>query len=329
MKPINLPVEKSLITLKENVQKAKEKLSKHKTDKVEEYKSRTSETQKNKKQKLDEPKAIDSTEKKEDNCIMINRSKIKLPFIGKMPFAKPVTKKTAGSQSKEVPNYMVETKCEELKEKPVTSVESRMHIMEHMISAINEKKIEKQTLPIDMDIDDENEYDEMILSAKTNFFQPQLNIDLPRNEVLHNFNLPHTSSLPQDLNAALNMIFPCNEPTIGTCVSVPVNIQNNNLMDPQNICIYPEMNRMLNSSPERKKKKNAPSQRKRRHMKKNMGKDDEYNKNEEEEVDDKLDELISSVSRKDNINKSNGNESEGDELAMLGIDVEDMAAQYY
>lgn len=178
-----------------------------------------------------------------------------------------------------------------------------------------------------MDIDDDNENNEAILTAETNSVERQLAQVQSGNQVHPMYNQsPSTNALPQDLNTALNMIFPCSEASsVMPSINTPMNQVTNPLVH-QHFNMSYDVPSNLNVSPERKKKKNAPSQRKRRHLKKIMGKEDESAKDEDD--DDKVDVTIIQGSR-DNIKKTNGNESEGDELAMLGIDAEDMAAQYY
>lgn len=179
-----------------------------------------------------------------------------------------------------------------------------------------------------MDIDDDNENNDAILSVETDLVETQLNRSQSGNQM---YGQPHTTNaLPQDFNTALNMIFPCSEPS-----SVIPSI--NTSIDPKvhNSLIHPHFNMPYgitnNSSisPERKKKKNAPSQRKRRHMKKIMGKEGEPTKDEYDDDDDELESPIIQGPKEEYNRKSNGNGSDGDELAMLGIDAEDMAAQYY
>lgn len=172
-----------------------------------------------------------------------------------------------------------------------------------------------------MDIDDENENNESILSTETKIAERQLP---PENSMhqMYSQSTHTTNALPQDLNTALNMIFPSNETcSVGPSINPSVNSQVVNPMMHQHLNMPYDVTNNLSISPERKKKKNAPSQRKRRHLKKIMGKEDDD--------DDKLDLSIIQGPKVENTRKSNGNESEGDELAMLGIDAEDMAAQYY
>jgi len=330
MKPVDLPVEKSMITLKESVQKSKDRLHKNKIDEFDE--SDKKEIYNIKKKRIEELKPSPTLhEKKEDNFNLSHRSKIKLPFIGKMPFAKPITKKT-NSSAKDIPNFTVESTKDEAKDKYIDSVIIQKMLIEKMISAANEKKIEKQLLPIDMDIDDDNENNEAILRADTDSVETQLNPLQPGNHIHQMYNQPPpqtTNTLPQDLSTALNMIFPCNEassaiPPINTSVNPHVH---NSLIHQQFNMSYDVTNNSC-ISPERKKKKNAPSQRKRRHMKKIMEKEDELIKDDYDDDDEKLEVPIQGPNEENN-KKSNDNESEGDELAMLGIDAGDMAAQYY
>lgn len=173
-----------------------------------------------------------------------------------------------------------------------------------------------------MDIDDDNE-NNTILSS-TDSTEVQLNSMQTGNQMHQIYNQPHSNILPQDLSTALNMIFPCNETSVNTSINSQIH---NPLINQHFNMSYDVTNNSNLNSPERKKKKNAPSQRKRRHMKKIMGKEDS-NKDEYDE-DDNSETPIIQGPKEETIRKSNGNESEGDELAMLGIDAEDMAAQYY
>lgn len=179
-----------------------------------------------------------------------------------------------------------------------------------------------------MDIDDDNENNEAILSTETSSVQTLLTHVQSGNQVhqMYNQSPSTTNALPQDLNTALNMIFPCNEPSaVVPSINTPMNQINNPIVH-QHFNMSYDVSSNIGISSERKKKKNAPSQRKRRHLKKVMEKNESVNN--EDDDDDKVDvEIIQGP--KDNIRKTNGNESEGDELAMLGIDAEDMAAQYY
>lgn len=142
MKPVNLPVDKSMIILKESVQKSKDKLHKNKTDEVNEYKSSSYNDKIIKKQKLEDPKPT-IYEKKDEVFNSSNRNKIKLPFIGKMPFAKPVSKKP-NSSIKDVPNFNVERITEEPKENLMDSVAIHKMFMEKIITAANENKVISQ-----------------------------------------------------------------------------------------------------------------------------------------------------------------------------------------
>lgn len=140
MKPVDLPVEKSMITLKESVQKSKDRLHKNKTDEIDEYKSTSSDVHHVKKQRLEEPKPTTVYEKKDESLCLSNRNKIKLPFIGKMPFAKPIMKKT-NSCSKDIPNFTIECASDAPKENCMNSVAIQKMLIEKMISAANEKKV--------------------------------------------------------------------------------------------------------------------------------------------------------------------------------------------
>lgn len=143
MKPVDLPVEKSMITLKESVQKSKDRLHKNKSDEVDEYKPRPSNVHVVRKQKLEEPKPSPAVhDKKEENFNFAHRSKIKLPFIGKMPFAKPITKKI-NSSTKDIPNFTVESSTDEPKDNYMDSVAVQKMLIEKLISAANEKKVTK------------------------------------------------------------------------------------------------------------------------------------------------------------------------------------------
>lgn len=186
-----------------------------------------------------------------------------------------------------------------------------------------------------MDIDDDNENNDAIVSPETDSIETQFNHSQQSGNQIHQMysqpNQPHTTNtLPQDLSTALNIIFPCSEASsVVHSINTPINQVHNPLIHQHYNMSYGVTNN-LNISPERKKKKNAPSQRKRRHMKKVMGKEEEPTKEEyDEDDDDKLEVPIIQGPKEENIKKSNGNESDGDELAMLGIDAEDMAAQYY
>lgn len=140
MKPVDLPVEKSMITLKESVQKSKDRLHKNKTEEIDEYKSGLSDINVTKRQKLDEPKPPIMHEKKDESFNLSHRNKIKLPFIGKMPFAKPVTKKP-NSFTKDIPNFNVESTTDGLKDNLIDSVTIQKMLIEKMITAANEKKV--------------------------------------------------------------------------------------------------------------------------------------------------------------------------------------------
>lgn len=140
MKPVDLPVEKSMITLKESVQKSKDRLHKNKTEEIDEYKSGPSDVHVTKRQKLEEPKPPIVYEKKDDNFNLSHRNKIKLPFIGKMPFAKPITKKT-NSSTKDIPNFNVESTTDGPKDNFMDSVAIQKMLIEKMITAANEKKV--------------------------------------------------------------------------------------------------------------------------------------------------------------------------------------------
>lgn len=141
MKPIDLPVEKSMITLKESVQKSKDKLNKNKSDEIDDFKTNSSNNHLvKKKQRLEEPKLSIIHDKKDDNVNLTNRSKIKLPFIGKMPFAKPLAKKT-NSSTKDIPNFTIETTTDETKNNLMDSVAVQKLLIEKMINAANEKKV--------------------------------------------------------------------------------------------------------------------------------------------------------------------------------------------
>lgn len=139
MKPIDLPVEKSMITLKESVQKSKDRLHKSKIEEVNEYKSNQSDVHVIKKQRIEEPKPPIIYEKK-DEYFNSSRSKIKLPFIGKMPFAKPTIKKP-NSSTKDIPNFTVETTTSEPQDNLMDSVALQKMLIEKMITAANEKKV--------------------------------------------------------------------------------------------------------------------------------------------------------------------------------------------
>lgn len=140
MKPVDLPVEKSMITLKESVQKSKDRLHKNKSDEIDEYKSASSDVRYVKKQRVEEPKPTIVYEKKDESLSLSNRNKIKLPFIGKMPFAKPIMKKT-NSCTKDVPNYTIECTTDAPKENCMNSVAIQKMLIEKMITAANEKKV--------------------------------------------------------------------------------------------------------------------------------------------------------------------------------------------
>lgn len=139
MKPIDLPVEKSMITLKESVQKSKDRIHKNKIDEIDEYKSSPS-VQITKKQKLEEPNLSVVYEKKDESINLSHRSKIKLPFIGKMPFAKPITKKQ-NSSSKDIPNFTVGSTTDDSKDNLMDSVAIQKILIEKMLTAANEKKV--------------------------------------------------------------------------------------------------------------------------------------------------------------------------------------------
>jgi len=141
MKPVDLPVEKSMITLKESVQKSKDRLHKSKIEEVNEYKSSPSDVHIIKKQKIEEPKLPILYQKKDESFNLSHRNKIKLPFIGKMPFAKPTIKKS-NSSTKDIPNFTVETTTVEPKDNLINSVAIQKMFLEKMISAANEKKVE-------------------------------------------------------------------------------------------------------------------------------------------------------------------------------------------
>lgn len=184
-----------------------------------------------------------------------------------------------------------------------------------------------------MDIDDDNENNDAILSAETDSVETQSNTIQSGNQMHQIYNQPHTNTLPQDLSTALNMIFPCKEPSsVMPSLNTSINPQIHNPLMHQHFNMSYDIINNSNISPERKKKKNAPSQRKRRHMKKIMGKEEDCTKDDYDDDDDdnKSDgPIIQGPKEEDKARKLNGNESEGDELAMLGIDAEDMAAQYY
>lgn len=183
-----------------------------------------------------------------------------------------------------------------------------------------------------MDIDDENENNDVILSAETGSVDTQLNPIQSGNQIHQMYNQSHTTNiLPQDLSTALNMIFPCNEPSVVPTINPSINPQMNNPLIHQHFNVSYDVTNNSSISPERKKKKNAPSQRKRRHLKKVMVQEDDSTKDEydDDDDDDKPEVPVIQGPKEENKRKSNGNESEGDELAMLGIDAEDMAAQYY
>lgn len=185
-----------------------------------------------------------------------------------------------------------------------------------------------------MDIDDDNENDnDAIVNADINLVETQLNSLQSGNQMQQVYNQPHTPNvLPQDLSTALNMIFPCNEESssIVPSVNTSINSQVQSQLIQQHFNMSYDLINNPSISPERKKKKNAPSQRKRRHLKKIMGKEEESVRDEFDDDDDDKSEIpVIQGPKQENIKKSNGNESEGDELAMLGIDAEDMAAQYY
>jgi len=182
-----------------------------------------------------------------------------------------------------------------------------------------------------MDIDDDNENTNAIVSSETDLVETQLNHSQSVNQIHQMYGQPPTTNtLPQDLSTALNMIFPCSESSVVSSLNSPINPQVHNPLIHQHFTMSYGVTNNLSISPERKKKKNAPSQRKRRHMKKIMGKEEELTKDEfDEDDDDKLEVPIIEGPKEENNRKSNGNESDGDELAMLGIDAGDMAAQYY
>lgn len=142
MKPVDLPVDKSMITLKESVQKSKDKLNKNKTGDIDEYKSRLSNNYVLKNQKHEEAKSPSSiiNQKKEENFNLSHRNKIKLPFIGKMPFAKPITKKS-NSSTKDIPSFTVESSTNETKDNFMDSVAIQKMLIEKMITSVNEKKV--------------------------------------------------------------------------------------------------------------------------------------------------------------------------------------------
>lgn len=140
MKPVDLPVEKSMITLKESVQKSKDRLHKNKIDELDDFKSGPSDVHIIKKQRLEEPKPPTVYEKKDESFNLSHRSKIKLPFIGKMPFAKPTTKKT-NSSNKDIPNFTVESTTDKPKDNLMDSVAIQKMLIEKMITAANEKKV--------------------------------------------------------------------------------------------------------------------------------------------------------------------------------------------
>lgn len=178
-----------------------------------------------------------------------------------------------------------------------------------------------------MDIDDD-ENNDAILSTETDSVETKLNPLQPGNQMHQMYNQPHTTNtLPQDLSTALNMIFPCSEvSSVVPSINTTINPQGHNPLIHQQFNMPYDVTNNPSISPDRKKKKNAPSQRKRRHMKKIMEK--------EESTNNECDDDGGSVSiiqgpKEEDMRNSNGNESEGDELAMLGIDAEDMAAQYY
>jgi len=142
MKPVDLPVEKSMITLKESVQKSKDRLHKSKTDEIDEpRRTGLSNVHLIKKQRLEEPKPPVVYEKKDESFNLSHRtSRIKLPFIGKMPFAKPISKKI-NSSTKDIPNFTVESTTNESKEHLMESVAAQKMLIEKMITAVNEKKV--------------------------------------------------------------------------------------------------------------------------------------------------------------------------------------------
>lgn len=141
MKPVDLPVEKSMITLKESVQKSKDKLNKNKIEEIDNFKSNISTNNHVIKKKTEEPKLTTVHDKKDESFNSSHRNKIKLPFIGKMPFAKPITKKT--NSIKDIPNFTVETKVDEPKDNHMDSVTIQKMFIEKMISAVNvnDKKV--------------------------------------------------------------------------------------------------------------------------------------------------------------------------------------------
>lgn len=140
MKPVDLPVEKSMMTLKESVQKSKVRLHKNKIDENYECKPNTSDIQTIKKQRLEELKPSIPNERKDDHLHLSHRNKIKLPFIGKMPFAKPINKKP-NSSTKDIPNFTVESTTDESKDNLMDSVAVQKMLIEKLISAANEKKV--------------------------------------------------------------------------------------------------------------------------------------------------------------------------------------------
>lgn len=141
MKPVDLPVDKSMITLKESVQKSKDKLNKNKTGNIDEYKSRLSNNYVLKNQKHEEAKPSSIiNQKKKENFNLSHRNKIKLPFIGKMPFAKPITKKS-NSSTKDIPSFTVESSTNETKDNFMDSVAIQKMFIEKMITSVNEKKV--------------------------------------------------------------------------------------------------------------------------------------------------------------------------------------------
>lgn len=137
MKPVDLPVEKSMITLKESVQKSKDRLHKSKIEEINEYKPDVHVT---KKQRMEEPKSVTYEKKDEESFNSSHRSKIKLPFIGKMPFAKPTIKKPYSS-TKDIPNFTVETTTDKPKDNLMNNVAIQKIFIEKMITAANEKKV--------------------------------------------------------------------------------------------------------------------------------------------------------------------------------------------
>lgn len=140
MKPVNLPVDKSMLTLKESIEKSKVRLHKNKTDEIDGNKSNTSELHVIKKQRLEEPKPPILNERKDDSLQLSHRNKIKLPFIGKMPFAKPITKKP-NTSTKDIPNFTVESSTDGSKDNLMDSVAIQKMLIEKLISAANEKKV--------------------------------------------------------------------------------------------------------------------------------------------------------------------------------------------